>query len=693
MKIQAIQTYSQNQNPAFKELDGAEVGRVVRQVAPKVTSSISSGMDMFTIKALTNKKVKSAYEKFAKFYTEKNQRNIPKAFSSCINSDGTLSKYALYTLNSVYNGQFPDFWTNIKSMFNREHFYGFTPYDTQYGHALGKLANIIEACKDNNKNQNKDNLKFAQQLFLKTDTERENIPTIINALKNQDGVCSKENIELFNILSQSYYTMTLPSLFENLLNKDNFLTDSAKNFVLKLNGGDTFNHSQKTFILDVLRNSKNAENRDEILDFISASDYLKENLTSTVYYKDKSGNINLDYLKKHLEINEKTKSDKGFFVPAYIYQSKDENIREHNIVQLQRLTNNMYDKDRIEIFNKSEFFKKDGVINKEFVDFILDRVDYMFKNPDRYNAYPYIDASINNAKDKDGNINWDIAEILQNFGYKFSQNKYSGAKDKIIKMLNQLGTLCKDENGNFSNEKIQETVKDIKYITNNYVSSESINEAEDYLLKKYLVHIIGDKNIYEPKEMLKILDSVDLNYKILLAKIPEYESLLFAIAEIPTDKDPQTYSKILQKLDDVRGLFFDVKDSHGISFLEKVLNSENKQLLKLITHPSKQKLVYNSELDYAYNSIQDKGFKRLVNSELKLSFPLLEEAVKLHSTKAWDKVKSQLNSPLCHRKEVLNRLWPLAIRTKDQEFCANFAKHYINELPEDAIIDLNRMTN
>ena len=699
MQILAVQTYKTNhinkQNTSFKELNGANINRAVRHASPVITSDWNE----FEISVLKNEKVKSIYKKFAKFYSEQKQQDIAQAFSSCLNGDGTLSKYALRTLNALYKRQYPSFLKNLKYKLLRKYMHGCDSRDSAWGIKLTKIADIINACKDSQNNSNKQNLKFAQQIFIDTPTSRKDIPLIINASKNEEGICTKENIEFLLHLNRRF-PQNFSQLLEAMPDKDGKISEAVNNFIVKLGGSSVVNSGgfmRADYTKEVLIHTQNVPNRDEILDFISNSDILKEKCPPVICYIDKDGNINIDYLKKYLEICETKKNIYKFKVPAYIYQSEDSDILNANIEQLSRFSE-YYKGNAIEIFAKSKFFKKDGVINKEFVDFIVEN-DYMFQNPDSYNAYPFIDTSLELSIQKDKGINLEIASLLQNFAYESMHHRIlyhdeKGDIQTIKTMMKQACELCKDNDGNFSKSNIIETIKELKYIMDNfykYHSEDSKSEGENHLREKYLAKIIQNKNLYDTQTLLDILENTGADFKILTAKIPEYENLLFAIADIPPQNNPKAYQKIIDKLNSLENVDFNMKDSNGITFLEKVLNSENKQLLEVISHPSNILLEYSPELEFAYKGIRDIEFRKQVDNKLNLKFPLLEYAVKCYSQPALEKVESQLESPLCNRKKVLEHLWQIAKKYGTKDFCNYFAQKYSNDLPNSVIKDLNKI--
>ncbi len=694
MHVYPIIEYKQNANsnntkqPSFKEFEDVGYSNVVRRITPGITS----GIDTFTAKALQNKRIKSVYEKFHKYYTSQGQDDIPKAFSSCINADGTLSKYALRTLNALYKVSYPELLENLKQKLFRKPVYGFKRIDELEGAKLSKTAAVISACKDAEQNINTENLKIAQQIFVNTPTAKEDIPLILTASKQQDGICNKDEIEYYVNLNR-IFPQGFARLLKAMPDKDGKISSSVKNFINKLNGSTVVNSNrfeQADYILDVLEHTKNASDRDEILDFISESDVLKAKCSPVICYLDKDGNINLKYLKDYLDICEKRNDYDKFKVPATVYQSENDEITKANIEQILRFSK-YYKNDAIQTFSESKFFRKDGVINKDFVDFIIQN-EYMFSNPDSYNAYPLVDTAFElSAEAGNKKVNLEVAGILQNFGY--NAMKYNNtAIQRFKEMMRQACELCKDSEGNFAESNIIETAKELKYIYEDLLRNDkSLKKSENYLREKYLAKITQDKNLYDTQTMLEILEVSGSDFNMLTTKIPDYDNLLLTIADIPSQNNPQAYRKIIDKLNCLENVNFNMKDSNGISLLEKVINSENTQLLKVISHPSNAALEYTPELDFAYRGIRDIKFKKQVDNELNLRFPQLEEAVKCSSKTAFEKIENQLDSPICKKEKVLENLWQIAKANSTKDFCNYFAKKYADDLPNSVANDVYKI--
>ena len=100
---------------------------------------------------------------------------------------------------------------------------------------------------------------------------------------------------------------------------------------------------------------------------------------------------------------------------------------------------------------------------------------------------------------------------------------------------------------------------------------------------------------------------------------------------------------------------FNQKDKNGISVLEKVVNAENEELLEVIIKNSDE-LYYYPELDWGVNGIQNQAFKEKLKL-LNLKFRDLEQSAQLCSLKTFERLKSQLESPLCNKAKVIEELF------------------------------------
>jgi len=95
-----------------------------------------------------------------------------------------------------------------------------------------------------------------------------------------------------------------------------------------------------------------------------------------------------------------------------------------------------------------------------------------------------------------------------------------------------------------------------------------------------------------------------------------------AIPEKTDEKEMEAYYKILQEIAKTDKSNFDQRDSHGITILEKIMNSENEFVLPLLKGC---KFSYSPFLKYAYDNIQNKTFKQQLKQSIDFNFNLLEK--------------------------------------------------------------------
>ena len=204
-----------------------------------------------------------------------------------------------------------------------------------------------------------------------------------------------------------------------------------------------------------------------------------------------------------------------------------------------------------------------------------------------------------------------------------------------------------------------EQIEHIKKLTENQENSDLLVK---FLCGKTTEELTENKNLFKADELLEVLkhlnDTERLNADNLNATIKDFDSLFWAIIEAPrTEENKEAYSKVMKLLSGVKGLDYNQKDKNGISALEKVINAENDELLDIMSDIP-NKLNYYPELDWAFEGIQNPEFKEKVK-HLNLRFTDLEQATKLCSLKAFDRVKSQLNSPLCNKDTVIRQLFDI----------------------------------
>lgn len=170
-----------------------------------------------------------------------------------------------------------------------------------------------------------------------------------------------------------------------------------------------------------------------------------------------------------------------------------------------------------------------------------------------------------------------------------------------------------------------------------------------------------EKNgIYEPRELLKILNDDEIkqnyengecfNYKL---ENNSNDTMLTKFLDIvPTKENEKDYQEIIKFMRKTKNIDYKQVDSNGISVIEKIINSENSDLLDLV---KETEFDYSKELDCAYERIDNTEFKNRVKN-LKVNFPNIKEAVRLNSQQALQKLLPELKSPFCNVKAMVNDL-------------------------------------
>ncbi len=124
-----------------------------------------------------------------------------------------------------------------------------------------------------------------------------------------------------------------------------------------------------------------------------------------------------------------------------------------------------------------------------------------------------------------------------------------------------------------------------------------------------------------------------------------YDNILNSIPDIlPTDVDSNKYNEMLELLKNLPDINYNQKDKYGISIIEKIMNSENLELLNVVKEHNIQ---YLPELDYVYENIQDEKFKEAIDN---VEFDI-EELRKLLRKKS-PELERHLSSPLIQNNKV-----------------------------------------
>ena len=262
--------------------------------------------------------------------------------------------------------------------------------------------------------------------------------------------------------------------------------------------------------------------------------------------------------------------------------SKDENGHK---TKLDWLKSSIDSERRIATFDfqsSADAIKAKKTMNRAEIDVETDP-DYEYDDDDYYIRHGI--TNLSRAIKAWGNVCLEVLEKSMAF-------KESGKP----KVLNASEKLVEDLMSTKKDEINREAIK----ILNNY-----FRKNPDY------------GNLYTAGDMLELLRCMgeeDILYKkdILTTPIKKGDSsILMYVADIfPTEENAKQYDKIINILKKVQGINYNYKDKSNVSFLEKVMMSENFKLLELIKD---KPLEYYPELDYVYENIQNPNFKEGVN--------------------------------------------------------------------------------
>jgi len=622
---------------------------------------------------------KSLKKKFKKY---RNGLTIPNAVIAVSNADGTINKYALKTLYAISKGLTTNWIENIKIIFSKEN-----GCDSYRLGGLNAIAKIVNACKDKNGNPNKTNLKFAQEL----ETHRgyysfEQLPDVINLCKNEEGVVIGEKYELFNKLSAE----GLSGCMMHITDKEGKIDQTALDFVMN-NAKLATTQDIQTFMIRILNFSK-GEDREEILktlttDFKKFLDKNNKLRCDIFYLQDKNKNINLNNIKKLFLLLNIVKFEDMTFINRFILKNQDGIITQENIDNLLRLDTRMSYREMCEELTPLDgFLNEIGGINKKFVDFYNKMIKMDILNEYDFKAdYNY---AMEIATQEDGTIDWDVMNVFYQLSCKLDENSHSDNSNKLIPTLwNKAQDMGRNEDGKYTKEGLQKIIDYFK-LEDKYEEDISLNALNNGLKNKQskniLEEIVKDKNLYEASQMLEVFKELKskrkLNQKTLNAPLKEWDNLMMVIPDIlPTEANKSEYNELLRMLGTIKDLNFNVKDSIGISFLEKVIISENHRLLDVMKASSVD-LNYYPEIELAFPYIQNPLFKDIVEN-LDLKFADLEEAAKLGSIEMFQKLESQLDSIFMKdKKGELIKLQKLINQSKNKELKAYFKDKYKKEI-------------
>lgn len=263
--------------------------------------------------------------------------------------------------------------------------------------------------------------------------------------------------------------------------------------------------------------------------------------------------------------------------------------------------------------------------------------------------------------------------------------------EKYENSTSVLETLMKEPNVNSKNiigflDIIQDKPELLKTALSQINSSRKSNStgendtiAKDFESKiyEYKVRALKDQGLISTSLDFADINDIKAFLKVCPASVnslvaPDGSSLICKIADIQFTKENQAeYLEMIKLLKAMPNIDYNKQDAIGIPFVEKVMHAENPFLLDLIQGKT---FDYYPVLDKAYERISNEDFKKLVDENVNFRFRDIEEACRLNSTKALDKLEPQFKSPLFNdrnQKEIL-----LMAAKTNREFATKLALYY-----------------
>ena len=331
-------------------------------------------------------------------------------------------------------------------------------------------------------------------------------------------------------------------------------------------------------------------------------------------------------------------------------------------------------------------------------------------------------CSFSDIADKKGRITegaWDTAKILAKLhgSDHYLPDFLAGAKDADGSIDSCVGYRVADlieRIGDYEAKRVAryQTYRNAKGDVNRDLLNKIYHAPKDktwYVIEHYGLKSSDEvfrehatENLYLPQNFYKLLQGLNENRliysneaSILDKEIGDYGKILFILPDIPrTEENKESYDKIIRFLSSVDKYEFDFnqKDKNGISFMEKVINSENSELINLVNNLRKKDLIYYPELDWAVNGIQNPDFKEKLK-ELDFKFEALEKAALLRSTLALRKLTPQFDSPLCDKEKMILHIWDIAKKSESgmdskKEFGRYLCNTFIDDISEDTMFKI-----
>lgn len=509
---------------------------------------------------------------------------------------------------------------------------------------LDGIATLLERAKDKDGYHDINNLELLLYLF-KTYKYADMPPTLTDILKgcmNNKGIVTSQNsYKCRTILNhpQGWYLSNNMNDVMKLSDKGMEFTKQVLDLMKAKKDNDYFEREKlKNFLTSVISTPK-ADDPDNVYDILLKNlkyivkDYsfsedswgwdvppiIQKSLDARGYISAKNLDKLLDYQLDATEFD--------FFEGAEYFKDKKGIIRDENAEVCNIVCPYIYDyysqTDLTRLINEiKDFTDKDGIMKKEYGIKLADLCEKYGFNSSKGTSEYLLDI-ISNLQNSNKPVDWDIVETLCKYVNKARNSKSVMGRSSIPNYINDVFEFIKDEKtGDILPEKV-EIFKKYSNIENPY-SFKTISQIETTIetenkIKDYFKNNSDYGNLYTTEDMLELLrdmkeDGLLREKDVMTVPIKDGDSaLLMYIADIlPTEKNTKKYDKIIKIIKDINEINeinYNFRDELGVSFLEKVIMSENSKLLDLLKD---ERLEYYPELEYAYENIQNPEFKEKV---------------------------------------------------------------------------------
>jgi len=566
------------------------------------------------IHGINNPKNLKALNELFKFFEGHLSCNIYKAYYAILDANDEVNDYAKRTLFAIEKGKSPNIIANLKN------FYRLRGQSNMLG--LAHVADLIQSCKDNEGNHNKETLDALGEFEVR-DMRPFDIPHYIKFCKDKDGNIDQTRVDIVKHLTTCFGS----EMIEDVPNSKNIVTQPRLDYFYHITKKQYYSRDITTLAKELLQETKDSASDCEIkmLDehFEELLDKYGSIKWSTDYLKDCNNKIYMANIRALFDNIIPALKNRGFDdvkFPPDLLKDKLGEITNFNIDQYLRLLtaykfSNNFIEELTPVINETKI--DSGYISIDLINLITNNVLYFLESPQiQYPAefaYPVemLKEVLRISKDKDGMIDWQVAndilkpvyllfkrkwKELQKLGIRTKpenneNNPYKEVYDECFLLEKFIGVnkgIIEDNKSKFSKARLEE----LKKISIGKDGYENLIKA---LAGKPLDELVKKKNLYKANELLEIMEELNesgrLNANNLNVPIKDFDSLFWAIIEAPkTEDNKEAYSRIMELLSSVKGLDYNQKDKNEISVLEKVIRAENKELLNVIIKNTEPKL-------------------------------------------------------------------------------------------------------